>query len=178
MAIRMMIDKEAAEKNPANVEVVTNFPGYKGTLYMETTHKGHVVDLGEINGYDDSDFYAVVWEAGATEPKRIFYATTRGWSYPNGAAIDATPEIMAAYKAYLDAKAEAARIARAAAALARVERGKVVKVVRGRKVPVGTVGRCFWVGEGHYGLRVGLENADGRVFTAATNVEVMLPVTN
>ena len=56
-----------------------------------------------------------------------------------------------------------------------VERGKVVKVVRGRKVPVGTVGEVFWVGESRWGYRVGLKDGEGnKHFTAETNVEVVL----
>ena len=55
--------------------------------------------------------------------------------------------------------------------------GNVVKVVRGRKVPIGTVGNCFWSGYGKYGTRVGLQTAGGdKYFTAASNVEVQQPL--
>ncbi len=48
-----------------------------------------------------------------------------------------------------------------------------VRVVKGRKVPVGTVGVLTWVGEGDYGLRVGLRDVHGTVhWTAASNVEL------
>lgn len=54
-----------------------------------------------------------------------------------------------------------------------VRRGKLVEVVRGRKIPKGTVGTCFWVGECKFGWRVGIELANGeRAFTASSNVEV------
>jgi hypothetical protein len=58
-------------------------------------------------------------------------------------------------------------------------RGKVVKVVKGRKVPVGTEGTVFWLGEDKYsrtgGYRVGFETFSGeRHFTSLSNVE---PVT-
>jgi hypothetical protein len=44
-------------------------------------------------------------------------------------------------------------------------------VVKGRKVPPGTQGICFWVGETQYGKRVGLKDADGVThWTAAANV--------
>lgn len=71
-------------------------------------------------------------------------------------------------------KARAEREARdAAIEAATPSRGKTVKVVRGRKVAKGTVGRVFWYGEGQWGWSVGLELNDGtRVFTAARNVEV------
>jgi hypothetical protein len=54
-----------------------------------------------------------------------------------------------------------------------VGKGTPLRVVRGRKVPVGTRGRCIWIGETKYGTRVGLapEGAEA-VFTARGNVEV------
>jgi hypothetical protein len=63
---------------------------------------------------------------------------------------------------------------------ARVAKGKIIKVVRGRKVPQGTTGECIWFGAGksysYYGAgsRVGLKEPNGTVhWTAADNVEVV-----
>lgn len=51
---------------------------------------------------------------------------------------------------------------------------KVVKVIRGRKVPIGTVGEVMWMGNSGYGESVGLRLLDGKVvFTAKRNVEVV-----
>lgn len=56
----------------------------------------------------------------------------------------------------------------------RVERGVEVKVVRGRKVPVGTLARVFWSGETQFGWSCGLELTTGeRVFTALKNLETL-----
>lgn len=64
-----------------------------------------------------------------------------------------------------------------------VRRDRWVRVVKGRKVPVGTEGRVVWVGNGNWGLRVGVatseeRDANGRykdvVWTAASNCEVVL----
>lgn len=180
--------------------VLTDPPGSYGhcwvgePLYMETHHVGVVLELGEYNGRDDSDFYAVCWNAEKGMPERVEYASTRGWTYPNGATVDATPEVVAAYLAYCD-KVEAARAAAEAARLAATPAfGKTVKVVRGRKVPVGTVGEVTWYGmgksfspranfrptSGAYSaaapMRVGFRTLDGTVhFTDAKNVEVVLP---
>lgn len=85
---------------------------------------------------------------------------------------------------YTIAKAEEVRIARerrmaeaearAAEEEARVpRRGRTVRVVRGRKIPKGTVAEVFWFGETRYGWRVGLEVDGERVFTDARNVEVV-----
>lgn len=151
-------------------------------LYMETTHVGLVLELREFNGRDDSDFYAVVWNPETGRPGRVEYASTRGWTYPNGASVDATPEVKAAYEAYLD-KAEAERASAAAELRAKTPaKGKTLRVVKGRKIPVGMVGTCVWYGEGkkysRYGAapkRVGLKDSGGTVhWTDANNVEVVL----
>ena len=147
-----------------------------GPLYMETTYQGLVLDLGEYNGRDDSDFYAVVWDRENKRTKRVEYASTRGWTYPNGASIDATPEVVAEYEAWI--KEQQARRAeddrRLEAATPR--KGKILKVVKGRKVPVGTVGECVWVGGDRYsnGIRVGIKDSAGTVhWTSADNVVVV-----
>jgi hypothetical protein len=51
---------------------------------------------------------------------------------------------------------------------------KPVKVVRGRKVPIGTEGEIFWMGQTKFGTSVGIRLIDDtRVFTSAKNVEVI-----
>lgn len=129
-----------------------------GPLYMETTHKGLVLALGEYNGYDDSDFYAIVWDVEKREPARVVYASTRGWTYPNGATVDATDAVREAYNAYEAARAEAADKARQAAEAAEAARratipgrGDSAVVVGGRKVKKGTTGKVLWTGAGSYG---------------------------
>lgn len=50
----------------------------------------------------------------------------------------------------------------------------VVKVVKGRKVPIGTEGDIFWMGDSGYGMSVGIRKLNGdKVFTAIKNVEVL-----
>lgn len=62
---------------------------------------------------------------------------------------------------------------------------KTVKVVKGRKVPIGTVGECFWMcsyDNSKYGdpwgiyttVRIGIKDDDGNVYwTSLNNVEVV-----
>lgn len=40
-------------------------------------------------------------------------------------------------------------------------RDDVVVIVKGRKAPVGFVGKIFWMGESNYGIRVGIKHAIG-----------------
>jgi hypothetical protein len=106
------------------------------------------------------------------------------------AVVDAGPALMAKYAEHKKLTAEYAAVrarvkaGRDAVAAAKreamtVRKGKTIKVVKGRKVPKGTVGECIWVGAGaNYGygeapLRVGLKTATGEVhWTAYSNVAV------
>lgn len=167
-------------------------------IYMRETHIGIVLSLGEDNGRDDSDFYAMIWNAEKQTAERYYYASTRGWTYPNHAGIDATPEVLQAYQAKREADYQAAVKARAEVERKTPSVGKAVKVVRGRKIPIGTQGEVFWIGQDSYARnyysrntprlssfgiytvdeavqdkRVGIKLPDGsKVFTAAKNVEV------
>lgn len=56
----------------------------------------------------------------------------------------------------------------------KIKKGVEVKVVKGRKVPVGTTGMVFWVGDTKFGERVGINTPGGEtVWTASSNVEVI-----
>lgn len=71
------------------------------TLVLWETHQGLCLYDWEANGYDDSDFYMMVWNPEKARPEPICFATTRGWSYPSyGSKPDATPEVIAAWEAY------------------------------------------------------------------------------
>lgn len=79
------------------------------TLYE--THHGLCISEREANGYDDSDFYMLVWDPVARRPFETMFATTRGWSYPcMGSRPDATPEVLAAYDAWRKREARKAAV--------------------------------------------------------------------
>lgn len=59
--------------------------------------KGAVLDTYEMNGYDDSDWYAIVWDAEKSAVHTVMYDTTRAAAMGR-ATIDATPD--AIEKAY------------------------------------------------------------------------------
>lgn len=55
-----------------------------------------------------------------------------------------------------------------------IDKNMNVKVVRGRKVPIGTLGKVFWVGTNQFGRRVGLKDSNGTVYwTSAGNIEII-----
>lgn len=145
------------------------------SLFTYETHNGFCLRERERNGYNDSDFYMTVWNPETKKPEEIEFASTRGWSYPcYGSYVDATPEVKAEYEAY-----ELERSRKAAEERARVEmttprKGKTLKVVKGRKVPVGTTGVCVWIGDGRFGKRCGVKDSAGMVhWTALSNVGVV-----
>lgn len=164
--------------------------GVKG--FTTLSYEGAVLETRERNGYDDSDFYARVWDEETGTVKDVEYATTRGWTYGNYAEVDATDEVKAKANAFYAKLALEALKDKAATAARTPAVGKTVKVVKGRKVPLGTVGEVFFYGEGAYfgprpqfrsgawstkgAMRVGLKTPTGaRFFTAASNVEVLDP---
>ena len=56
-----------------------------------------------------------------------------------------------------------------------VKKGDEVVVVKGRKVPVGVVGRVFWFGDSEWGTKLGIETAKGEThWTYLANVEKLL----
>jgi hypothetical protein len=98
------------------------------------------------------------------------------------ATVDATPEVVALYEAHKAVQEAEAKLneakryrTRELEALKAPAPGRTVKVVKGRKVPIGTVGKCFYLRDGEWGPRVGIKDADGQVhWTSAKNVEAVI----
>lgn len=186
MAIHVMAGKED------HTYIIEHFQGWdnekNGPLYMKETHKGLVLSTGEMNGYDDSDFFAIVWNPEKKCSERVVYATTRGWTYPNGATVDASPEVEAEYKEYLDKQAKKYQKALEERNAQDPTTGKRVKVVGGR-THKGEEGRVFWRGTNQFrtyyrngynrptdprNQRVGIETDGGeKFFVPLTQVVVI-----
>lgn len=190
MAIQMMISETRGKE--LGIKPI-QFDGH--SIYLETTYAGCVLSIGEHNHYDDSDFYAIVWDTVAGKTQKIEYATTRGWTYPNNAKVDATPEVIAAYEAWNEANRIKA-VAEYEAERAKMPLiGATVRVVAGRKLPKGTIAEVVWFGKDNFKesqtkryrsgwecilpfryypdeYRIGVRLITGeRVFLAAKNVE-------
>ena len=145
----------------------------------DVTYAGAVL-TGVYERYEGFDRYADlcdVWTGSAVLTVQVGsgYCTMNATDY--GVVKDATPEVQAAAVAWqaeqnrIRWEAEAKRQTEAEAKM--VRKGKTVRVIKGRKVPVGTEGVCIWHGDGKYGRRVGIKTAAGEVhWTAETNVEV------
>lgn len=141
----------------------------------ELEYVGKVVKTYQSGGYDWLNEYAVVYSVNENgeyefETKQVWtdIAYCEGW-----ATVDAPDEVRKAYYKMLQDEQQARIDHYNATALIK---GAEVKVVRGRKIPIGTVGRVFWTGPNRFdrGLtkNVGIELEDGsRVFTSELNVE-------
>lgn len=68
---------------PVSIWTGNNPKTDNGPEHYEITWTGRVLRLSEHNYYDDSDFFALVWDDDAGKPREVGYATTRGWTYKN-----------------------------------------------------------------------------------------------
>jgi hypothetical protein len=119
--------------------------GHAEIIETKETYVGRVLETYEENGYNDSDFYAIVWDDETNSLIHKQFATTRFYSNGYGATIDATPEIIEKataerknrfLKSAIEADEETAKT---------VAKGKMVEINRGRKNR-GIIGEVFWVG--------------------------------
>lgn len=193
----------------ARAEVVADFIAGRPTpgdaVTVEVLGEGTTVVVAgrsESRGWDDHDWCTYATFRAPDGAWREVLVAVDGQHPGNTAAVDASPEVFAAYEAHLEAERarvraeEEARRAVERAELelrerAAVDRGRFVVVAKGRKVPVGIVGRVFYTTEGTFGDRAGVAtstrteqrmSARGRmvdaavdvVWVAASNLDVLL----
>jgi len=152
-------------------------------LVVDSSWKRNVQVMSDV--WEDQLVATVARDNGSFE---TIVVLTTGFGQDATVTVDATPEVKAAYEAHLARKNEEARVIREAAALRDAEfarlrvledakrprRGMRVRVVRGRKIPVGVEGECFWVGNSGFGVRVGLKIQGETFWTDAKNVEAVV----
>lgn len=131
-------------------------------------YAGRIIAFREDNGYDDSDFYALVEE----EPGQFHWIATGSTRVGGGwiAHPDATDDVKARYAAWYATRAEAAQAAQAAHEETLIKPGRTVQVRGGRKHN-GAEGVVTWVGEDQYKTtrhtthyRARIETPDGDTF--------------
>lgn len=136
-----------------------------------TLYDGPLARVDINNGWNDSmaDYYPIVGVMYAVGEEIHFkYLNVEGgFSYP--VQIEVSTDV--------DQEDEVARIKRMhreAEEANTISLHKLVRVVRGRKVPINTEGEVFWMGDKGWGMGVGLRLLDGsKVFTAMKNVEIV-----
>lgn len=152
-------------------------PDPKTNVLSRTLYVGAVLDRGEMNYHDDSDFYAVVWDGERI--KRVEYDTTR-FAGGGSADIDATEETIAAASAWLRLRLYKMWRKADMADARRAKVGRRVRIIKGRptvkredgtkeKVAKGTEGEVIWMrerrsryGTWSYGYRLGIAISDRR----------------
>jgi len=119
--------------------------GLAEIIETKETYTERVLEVYEDNGYNDSDFYAVVWDDEQNCILHKQYATTRFYSEGYGAKVDATPEIIEKAKAEKEKYFLKFAIESDIENAKSIKIGKRVEVTRGRKNR-GVIGEVFWVG--------------------------------
>ncbi|MEV1294888.1 hypothetical protein [Pseudonocardia sp. NPDC049635] len=145
----------------------------------QRSYVGAVLGTYERNGYDDSDFLAVVWDGEQVTTRE--YASTRGWTYHNHATVDATEQVRVAAEAWYRDRllAHLVAVAREHATAPRV--GRRVRSLTRRGRHVGVTGQIRWIGPDRYrrdgGQRVGIAvpGEDALRYLPARSVTVLDP---
>ena len=119
--------------------------GHLDIIETKESYVGRVLETYEENGYNDSDFYAIVWDDETNSLIHKQFATTRFYSNGYGAKIDATPEIIEKATAERKARFLKSAIEKDEETAKTVAKGKMVEINRGRKNR-GIIGEVFWVG--------------------------------
>lgn len=119
--------------------------GHLDIIETKESYVGRVLETYEENGYNDSDFYAIVWDDETESIIHKQYATTRFYSNGYGAKIDATPEVIEKATAERKARFLKSAIEKDEETAKTVAKGKMVEINRGRKNR-GIIGEVFWVG--------------------------------
>jgi hypothetical protein len=144
------------------------------------SYVGAVLCTWERNGHDDSDFYALVWDAETSSCKAVEYASTRGWTYHNGAHVDASESVQQVARESLREKARAYFLANEAERLAVVSIGDTVRSTTTRGKYVGVEGIVKWIGIDGYKssnmftvrrFGVKIDGVEGLRYLSETSVE-------
>ena len=140
-------------------------------------YKGAVLSWRERNGYDDSDFLALVEQSPGVFTW-VEYASTRYYCPIFVPELDATEEVRARYAEFWQRKHDAAVKARADRDARKAHKGSVVHVARGRKYK-GIVGVVAWWGVDQYKsnhhvthYRAGIDVEGERVYVPAEYLQV------
>lgn len=106
----------------------------------QETYIGAVLDIWERNGSWDSDFYALVWDNMDERCKVIEYASTRCWTYHNGAHVDAGESVQRRAREWFIPKVRENQVALARIAAMEVKVGDIVRSTTKRGKNVGVEG--------------------------------------
>lgn len=145
----------------------------QGERYTRVTFEGCVLGEYERTGYNDSDFYAIVWDEEKQVVRSFQYNSTR-YAGGGNCQVDATPEVLVKARAYYKPLILATLRKSAEMEAKKLRKGDQVVVVKG-KVAKGFEGRLVWIAyNGPLSHRCTLESDHGvRVWIESTNLEII-----
>lgn len=114
----------------------------------DITTRGCVVKEWEHNGYDDSDFFALVYNPETETFYDVMWGTTRCASigYGDNCVVDATPEVLKKYAIFQADTREKAAIYNSKIEAATPRIGKYVRSLTTRGKAFQKSGKIFWIG--------------------------------
>jgi hypothetical protein len=151
----------------------------KQEIVAPPTYVGQVirVDCHADSLWECDNYRALVWDSLLNAPRDVVVGGRRWGSAGDGppmsqcAEVDATPEVLAAYGAYQARMIQELETKNLYYQATKLEVGKMVKVVKGRKLPKGLVGHVTRIGESAYGMWAIVRYEDAGVMTEKlTNV--------
>lgn len=121
---------------------------------IEVYGAGNCIAFREQNMYHDSYFHGLFAVKDDTQPYgyRFEWKETGATAYAGGfcAVPDASHAVLAAYRATREEKVAQIEAEQAENEKRKIEKGKTVIAVKGRKVPKGTIGVVMWQGKDAY----------------------------
>jgi hypothetical protein len=144
-------------------------------LVLSIIKNEHYKIMSDVWGSADK---AIVWDISNNSPETVYIRyCDYTWDSPSYGEVDATDDVKAAYRDYLIKKKYKKLLMNAESNASRIERGSLVEVVKGRKVPKGTTGKVVVVmsaqnGYGwnrHSDIKLGVATSDEMVDVVAKN---------
>lgn len=139
-------------------------------LGFQESYAGCVIEVYQRDYRAMSDVYtyatfALVWDDTENRPVEILVNANFECDHSKGhAKVDLTPLHQSKYLLWQHKKKEEEKKYQEAKNLEYAKKdfsnGKTIKVVKGRKVKVGTQGRVFWMGNNGWGLTLGIALSD------------------
>lgn len=147
-------------------------------LVMVETHQGCVIDEFERNGYNDSDFFAVVWDFTQGCPTNIQFATTRAWTYSNTCIVDATEEVKQLYRIWKEKTKLVWKEYDEQCKPFIPSKGQTAKSLTTKGQAKGLSGTIFWVGDSFGGKSVGIkdESTGRKGFVSVDRIQLWHPI--
>jgi hypothetical protein len=129
---------------------------YKFTGEYETIYEGRVLKSNLERYWGDGDYiyYCLVWDDASQTIKDIVYGDNRGGYGPfTTVTVDATVDILAKAEAYRIQKEFGNRKDQYVSNSKAISLGRVVRVVRGNKVALGTIGTVIHMQDAVYNFK-------------------------